>query len=275
MSFDAVAQETLTILDQGWYKVGSGRVSIAAEQRRAVGSTVLFRPMELADLSRRRLTESRCARPQYSVTQETTQAAARRLVLNEEVKGLAVLNFASARKVGGGFLRGAKSQEEDIARSSGLFRCLETQPEYYQENQACSSSLYTDNIIYSPAVPWFRSEGGSLLEEPFLASVVTAPAPNAKEYLQRGAGDLRVLQETLVRRAAYILEIAASMGNRSLLLGAWGCGVFRNDAQEVAATFMSHLKGRRYRGCFDQVVFAVFDPSKSKETYIAFKSRIK
>lgn len=275
MSLDARAKETLMILDRGWYESAAGRTSITEAQRRAVDNTVLVRPADLADRSRRKLKTSRYAKTQYSVTQETTQAAACRLVLDEGVGDLAVLNFASARRVGGGFLRGAKSQEEDLARSCGLFRCLETQPEYYQENQAFSSYLYTDNIIYSPAVPWFRSEGGGLLEKPFLASIITAPAPNAREYLQKNAGNRRMLQETLNRRSAYILEVAEYNGNRSLLLGAWGCGVFRNNAQEVATTFMSHLKSRRYRYCFEQVVFAVFDTSKSKETFNAFLSRVR
>ena len=208
-------------------------------------------------------------------SQETTQAAACRLVLHEGATDLVVLNFASARRVGGGFLRGANAQEEDLARSSGLYRCLETQPMYYRDNQASSSSLYTDNIIYAPGVPWFRSEDGQFLETPFTASIITAPAPNAKEYLRKGTGDRSKLQDTLVRRSAYILEVAAFHGHRSLLLGAWGCGVFRNNAETVAATFMSHLKSRRYRGCFEQVVFAVFDPSKSKKTFNAFRGRVR
>jgi uncharacterized protein (TIGR02452 family) len=80
-----------------------------------------------------------------------------RLVQEEGVDDPVVLNFASARNVGGGFLNGARAQEEDLARSCGLFRCLETQPEYYEVNRRTASLLYTDHIIYSPRVPWFRS----------------------------------------------------------------------------------------------------------------------
>ncbi|MBE0568030.1 MAG: TIGR02452 family protein [Krumholzibacteria bacterium] len=262
------------ILDRGWYDTASGRVSIAEAQRSAVGETVLFRPGQSLESRRAKMAGMRTTRKtEYSVSHETTQEAALRMAHIEGIKDLAVLNFASARNVAGGFLRGANSQEEDVARSSGLYRCLETQPGFYSENQACSTCLYTDNIIYSPQVPWFRSAGGRLLERPFLASIVTSPAPNAKEFLERG-GDRKVLREVLARRAAYILEVAVFMGHKSLLLGAWGCGVFRNDAVEVADVFMSLLRSRQFRCRFEQVVFAVHDPSKSKEIYNAFRSRV-
>lgn len=275
MPIESTAQETLTILDRGWYQAASGQVSIAEAQRSALQGTVLFRPGQILEPRRRAKAGSRSSgKTKYSVTQETTQEAALRLVLSEGLENLAVLNFASARKVAGGFLRGAKSQEEDIARSSGLFRCLETQPEFYSENHASFSYLYTDNIIYSPSVPWFRAADGRLLEEPFLASIITAPAPNAKEFFKKGVGGRQKVQEVLSRRAAYVLEIAEYMGNSSLLLGAWGCGVFQNDAAEVAGIFMSLLRRGRFRDRFERVVFAVYDPSKSKETYTAFRSRV-
>ena len=275
VTLDRLAHETLAILDRGWYETAAGRVSVADAQQHAVGGTVLYRPADLAELACRKHPPTHRAATRYSVTQETTQEAACRLVADAGVRDLALLNFASARKVGGGFLWGARAQEEDIARSSGLVRCLETQPEYYQQNQAMSSYLYTDNIIYSPSVPWFRSSNGHLLDEPFLASIISAPAPNAREYRKQGAGAPRLLRETLNRRAAYILEVAISNENRSLLLGAWGCGVFGNAPQDVAVAFISHLRSRRFRGCFEHVVFAVFDQTETQETYAAFRSRIK
>jgi uncharacterized protein (TIGR02452 family) len=123
--------------------------------------------------------------PDIEVTDETTQAAARRLVVVESVLDLVLLNFASARNPGGGFLSGAKAQEEDLARCSGLYPCLLTQPGYYEENRANESALYTDNIIYSPNVPWFRTRSRDVPDTVFLASVITAPVPNAGVALQR------------------------------------------------------------------------------------------
>ncbi|MEM8808732.1 MAG: TIGR02452 family protein, partial [Cyanobacteria bacterium P01_G01_bin.38] len=45
--------------------------------------------------------------------------------------------------------------------------------------------MYTDHVIYSPKVPWFRTQSRNLLEDVFFASVITAPAPNAGQILRR------------------------------------------------------------------------------------------
>lgn len=61
-----------------------------------------------------------------------------------------------------------------------------------------------------------------------------------------------------------MLEVAAAHGYRHLVLGAWGCGVFRSDPAEVAGAFAAHLTGDgRFTACFDQVVFAVRDREDS------------
>jgi len=275
MPLSSIAEQTLRILDQGSYDSPKDRISIAQAQREAVAGTELLRPADVDALFTRHPSMPPHGRTEYALTGEKTQEAASRLVQQEGVDDLAVLNFASARKVGGGFLRGAKAQEEDIARSSGLYRCLETQPEYYERNRAASSFLYTDHIIYSPRVPWFRVKDAELLAEPFQASIITAPAPNAKEHLQRNPGQRKVLLECLSRRAGHILALAQARGHGSLLLGAWGCGVFRNDPADVAGVFASHLKSRRFRGCFGRVVFAVFDPMKAQSNYQVFAKELR
>src|SRR5262249_60941792 len=104
--------------------------------------------------------------------------AARRLYEDEGEQNAVALNFASARNPGGGFLGGAKAQEEDLARRSALYACLLTQRPYYDANRAERSLLYTDHIIYSPSVPFFRDRALDLVESPFCASIITAPAPN-------------------------------------------------------------------------------------------------
>jgi uncharacterized protein (TIGR02452 family) len=272
MSLKGIAQQTLDILDVGSYEVDGRRVEIAESQREAVAGTRLYRPADLEGLIADGGTAND-GRPAIAVTPEKTQVAARRLVQCEGVVDLVVLNFASARNVGGGFRRGAKAQEEDLARSSGLYRCLESQPDYYAANRADSSLLYTDHVIYSPRVPWFREHNRKLLPRCFLASIITAPAPNAGEHLARNAGSREELRAALRRRAAYVLAVAEANTHRTLLLGAWGCGVFRNDPAEVADAFISHLESDRFRGSFTHVCFAIFDSSPIPRTLRAFEKR--
>lgn len=269
MSLAGVAKETVAIVERGSYTSPSGQVvSIAAAIEAARRGTRLYRPEELADLP---LPPAGAGAPRIEVWAETTAGAARRLVEGEGLADVAALNFASAKNPGGGFLGGAKAQEEDLARCSALYHCVREARGYYDANRACDSLLYTDHIIYSPGVPFFRDERLDLLERPFCAAMVTAPAPNAGEHLRRHARGHAEIREALVRRAGHVLRVMAHHGHRTLVLGAWGCGVFRNDPKEVAAAFAGWLRSEAFARAFARVVFAVFDRSKDRSTLRAFE----
>ncbi len=254
MSLKGVAKQTLAILEQGWYSAPSGaRRDIAAWQAAAVEGTRLFVPAELDGLLERSGPGGDPAR--VEVVAETTQQAASRLASGGVEPAL--LNYASARNAGGGFINGAKAQEEDLARCSGLYPCLLEAREYYAFNRARRSLLYSDHTIHSPAVPFFREHSRHLLEHPFRASIITAPAPNAGQHLRRHPGDEAGVEAALRRRAGKVLAVAEHRGHRDLVLGAWGCGVFRNDPVQVADAFGAWLEAPRFQGAFDRVVFAI------------------
>lgn len=269
MSLTGVAQETVGIVKQGRYVAPSGQtVSIQAEVQRAVQGTVLYRP---PDFERLVLPPAPGGSVRVEVTPEKTGEAARRLIEAEGVADVLALNFASARNPGGGFLGGAKAQEEDLARCSALYDCLITQPDYYAVNRAESSLLYTDHLIYSPGVPFFRDEQLELLEKPFLLSLITAPAPNAGEALRKDPSLRPRVREVLFSRALKVLKVAAERGHRTLVLGAWGCGVFRNDPAEAAEAFAAALSA--LPGHFERVVFAVYERGGEGPNLRAFQAR--
>ena len=277
MSLKEVAIETLKIIEQGGYVNGAGAsVSLQPALRDAIAGTVLYVPKAadaLLQVKGEAAGEGIPALPRYRVSRERTQEAARRLVEFEGVGDLALLNFASARHPGGGFINGAKAQEEDLARCSGIYPCLLEQPTFYQANLAADSMLYTDHLIYSPKVPWFRTRSHELLDCSFEASVITSPAPNAGQALLRDPGVGPQIEETLRRRAGMVLAVARAQGHRNLLLGAWGCGVFRNDPALVADAFGRWLEGEKFLGCFDRVEFAVFDTTRELLVLRAFEAR--
>jgi len=273
MSLKETATATLQIFDAGYFIAPDGRrVDIQPALSEAVDKTRLYTP-EQASSVLENLNPKPSQLPAIEVTHETTQIAARRLVESESVADLVMLNFASARNAGGGFINGAKAQEEDLCRCSGLYPCLISQRGYYDANRKQESALYTDHLIYSPNVPWFRTRSRDDPDILILASVITAPAPNAGVVLSRESDALPKIEATLRRRAGLVLAVAAGNGPRTLLLGAWGCGVFRNDPALVADAFGKWLESDKFAGAFDRAVFAIYDSSKDRATLSAFMQR--
>ncbi len=248
--------ETVRILEAGRYTNSTGEaVEIADAVARSIEGTCSYPPD--AALPRISLGDKQT---RIEVVNESTLAGAWRLV--REGHRPVALNFASARHPGGGFLGGARAQEESLARSSGLYACINGNP-MYAFHQACSDALYTDYAIYSPDVPVFRDDDGKFLDQPYLCSFITSPAPNAKVVLERDQRRHAEIHSALDRRIRKVLAIAATYGHESLVLGAWGCGVFGNDSQEVAELFQQALS-YHYRGIFTKVIFAVLDWSEER-----------
>jgi len=265
----AMAQETLKIIETGHYLRPDGeKIELATHIAASVAGTRLYRDIPEPGSHATPLRST-----QIHVTAETTFEAIARL--NRQGEGsIAALNFASARNPGGGFLGGAQAQEEAITRASALYPCLLAQPEYYERNRANRSTLYLDLVIFSPSVVFFRDDSGSLLPAPVFASVITAPAPNAGAVTANEPTNVEKIIPTLRRRAALVLAVARAEGISRLILGAWGCGVFRNEPAAVATVFHQHLSvGGDFHGAFQEVVFAIYDRTPDRTTMAAFKEQ--
>ncbi|MDR7276156.1 TIGR02452 family protein [Catenuloplanes atrovinosus] len=246
----AIATETLAVLDAGAYTAPSGAVvPLAPLVSAAVAGTVLHLPGSPLPAP------SGDGRPAIvEVTGESTLSAARRLARDGPV---AALVFASAKNPGGGFRTGAQAQEESVARASALFPCLTAVPEFYEFHRAQGDLLYSDRVIYSPGVPVFRDDKGRFLEESHAVSMLTAAAPNRGAIARDQPASADRIDAVLAARARRVLDVAATHGERRLVLGAWGCGVFRNTPAVVADAFATALDAMP--GHFDHVVFAVLD----------------
>mmetsp|Transcript_108675 Transcript_108675/g.316158 ORF Transcript_108675/g.316158 Transcript_108675/m.316158 type:complete len:589 (-) Transcript_108675:545-2311(-) len=234
--------------------------------------------------------------------------------LDDHRANVAVLNFASGRRPGGGFVKGGVAQEEDNCLCSSLYPCLsqDAMSPHYAANahetkggrggkgggaDAGGAKVYTDSMILSPAVPIFRDgDTHELLDRPFLASVISAPAVNCRTQRHQtvvsqprsrkreggrrnvdvaaaadAAADAatdaatdavtdeqQAVRAIMLRRMRRVLAIAATHGHTHLVLGAWGCGVFKGDDRFVASTWMELLvPGGEFGGVFERVVFAI------------------
>jgi uncharacterized protein (TIGR02452 family) len=260
----SIAKETLQIIKDKQYTNLNGKVIDLSNALDFSISNTIYYPAEYTTYNIPTTKVSINKNPIIEVTNETTACAAVRLGL-EGKKDIAALNFASARNVGGGFLAGALAQEEDLTRCSGLYACIRSKPMFYNTNILCDNSYYTDGIVYSPQVPFFRNEHNLFLEEPYNLSIISAPAPNVSSMEEV---DEEKLIDTLFYRVKKILNIAVENGHKNIILGAWGCGAFGNDPIIVSEVFMTGLKDLPY---FEHVCFAVYDTSPEQIKYNTFK----
>ncbi|GAB2936489.1 TIGR02452 family protein [Streptomyces mayteni] len=262
----SIATENEEIAERGSYRTIRGTlVAIDGPLAAAVTGTVSYPP----DAN---VTGGRpgpfAGRPE--VTGEGSLAAARRLT-DEGAEHVGVLNFASARNPGGGYTRGARAQEEDLCRGALLYPCLLAAPDYYAAHRASDDLRYSHRVIWSPRVPVIRTDRGELLDRPYPVSFLTSPAPNAGQLARRSPDRAVDVADVLAERAERVLAVAARHGVRELVLGAWGCGVFANDPDEVAAAFDRALTG--HGAAFSRVVFAVWHRTPESANRVAFEKR--
>ena len=258
-----LGEEAVAISKAGKYIGPSGPVDISSQVVSSLKKTTYYdadHPHAGASQGQHRTT--------IEVTNETTLSAHKRHL----AKGLKAvsLNFASATQPGGGFLGGARAQEEYLCRSSALFLSIKDSPmyEYHRDNW---TPFYSDAMIYSGDVPVFRDDKHDLLATPYLASFITSAAPLAKKVPPH---DYPKLPNVIFHRIVKILSVAKSKGHDSLILGAWGCGAFGNDGHLVSELFHRALTVE-FAGSFKEVTFAIVDTSPEQRFIGPFAQRFK
>jgi len=253
-SFKEVMRETLAIVKQGCYshQATSTKVSINSKRLRAAPSRSRMVTQTLTETSQ--VAQSGSGKV-FLYNGDALDAAS---WLNSQTPCVpGVLDFASDSNPGGG-CRGNQrgTQEEAICRRSSLLPSLE----------AVGYPIPTLGAVYAPDICVFRSSERTqfqLLPACFWVNVVASALRN------RGNGsDLDAKQANVIlKKVKLVLSTFAAHGNRSIVLGAWGCGAFGNDAQHVAKVFHKALVTRG--ASFDRIVFAV--PGKGKgSNYDAF-----
>ncbi|MFP4007950.1 MAG: TIGR02452 family protein [Spirulinaceae cyanobacterium] len=271
-----IAKDTVDILQRGYYETQKvGNVNISESLSFCLTQTRCYNPEGLVRLEAEVLSQSPAfSETKFEVENETSLQGAERLARLERFGKIGVLNFASAKNPGGGFLKGSQAQEESLARSSGLYHSLLKCPEYYEFHRNSRSLLYSNHIIYSPGCPVFRTDDGTLLDEPYGVDFITSPAPNLGAIERNEPEAKKQVPEVLRDRASKILTLAAYHNCDALVLGAWGCGVFRNNPAVVAQVFADLLlPSSAFWGRFNTVLFSVLDRSSEPNIFREFRDR--
>lgn len=262
-----LGQQTVAILQKRQYVTAAGvRVEIGPQIDAAVAGTVSYPPDKVLPLHPPHQQQQQ-QQMTIAVRNETTLAAVESLT----ALGFkpAALNLASATSPGGGFLKGARAQEEYLARSSTLYACLRDNP-MYAYHRARLDPFYSDYVLYSPNVLVLRNDDGEL-RLPYACAMITAPAVQAvgvRNYARERLGDIPAVMQSRILK---VLAVARQHQHDALVLGAWGCGAFGNDGEVIAALFREALE-KDFQGAFSRVVFAIADWSDD-ERYIGPFSR--
>ena len=175
-----------------------------------------------------------------------------------------VLNFASSINPGGFFMQGSSAQEESLCHRSTLYNVLASNtfvPLYEDNRKNQRDGLFQDRGIWTPNVIITDDDG----RERRTVNVLTLPAPNLKA-VHRAHGDREVANEVFRRRMRMLIDFANIIGQRGLVLGAWGCGAFGWPASWVATMMQTELA--RYDG--DMVRLSIID----KQTADIFKNNM-
>ena len=187
---------------------------------------------------------------------------------------LCVLNMASAKKPGGGVERGEPTQEECLFRCSNLAGQI-------------SEELYPlgDNELILTQSSWFFKDGdykdiGHLIP----ANVVTIPAINlnANSYFDKEKNEwVDGLVEKphdydllLKRKIRAMLSVGISSMSNIMILGAWGCGVFKNHPTDIAYAFRDILVEEHFGSKFDKIVFPIINDENSTSNNFYYFEKI-
>lgn len=270
-------EDTMKILKQGYYEKDGRKIKLklSAKQREEIQVYLPDDVKTICSNTEFKLTTTESGGCIHSCENIDSYALARKRVAEGTAKVL-VLNLASPVHPGGGVRRGARAQEEDLCRKSSLLLSLEskTASRYYEYNKSLHSFMGSDALMLTPNVEIIKEENGVLLDDTVVVSVLTCAAPKV-------SGGKEGMSEAEYRQLVYnrivgMLKAAAFFGYKHLILGAWGCGAYGNDASVISNLFRKALTELNYNGfkekeLFSRIDFAVLDRTPAQFNYKQFK----
>lgn len=206
-----------------------------------------------------------------SVETNTTFNAAKKYL---QYGKTAVLNFANPHYPGGGVHNGAMAQEECLCRSSNLYSCISNKTvfnDYYLYHKDMNHYFFSDRFIYTKGVTVFKDDSDVPQIMPknewFNVDVITCAAPYIakRKYTNKTA-----LKELFKGRIKNIFEAAIDNDVEVIILGAFGCGAFKNPPEVVAKAFHEVIEENNYSSYFKKIVFAIKSNDVNNSNYDAF-----
>jgi uncharacterized protein (TIGR02452 family) len=206
--------------------------------------------------------------PQIMLLQSETLMATR-VIMKAKVPGVyAVLNMASEKRPGGQLFMDSLQQEESLCMQSDLYHRLEKMSDHYPLRPG-------ELIISNDVFVCFSNRHRALpRQECYNTNVISMAAPICNNDMTgvRYIGSAQATQ--MQANIKTLLGAADASGTNVLVLGAWGCGVYRNPAAGVAQLFHAELSTRDWsRSSLTHIIFAICDEAKGQPVWKPFRRR--
>ena len=231
-------------------------------------------------------------RPEILMTCKSTTDVVVENSTNSLYSNITVLDFADYLKPGGMFMEGSMAQEESICHKSNLYNILtygDQFSEHFGDNHKIfdqsGNHAYSDACVMIPSVIFADDEHRQ--KRRTVADVIVLAAPNKRHldtdnltesyfdyvlrkriemifkasymfYKKRGiiTEDEHVSFGKSEAFHLFMFDDNGSNIKQTLVLGAFGCGVFRNDPRRVAEIMIDCIS-KGYANMYDRVIFAI------------------
>lgn len=258
-----VFRETLRICRDGGYAASMGKRIVLPPMADVLSTTVFHETIVNANHS------PNVAKASVNILNDDCIDVAADLV--RQGFNPVMLNMASRRCPGGGVLNGARAQEETLFRRSNLCVSLYQFDEYranllgiLPNKKRYPMSCETAGI-YSGRVTFFRKgnrDDYAFMDKPFECAVISAAAISHPELTSDGRLVDWAAQAT-AEKIRNILRIGLAHGHDAIVLGAWGCGAFRNPPGHIAELFKAVISEIEFARKYHLISFAIIEDHNS------------
>lgn len=253
-----IFDDTIQIVKNGVYTTENGTQVSLPDPGAMMANSKMYQAVEKANLPE-------CLQQTVIEVWDSDSLLAGKKLIDEGYHPV-VLNFANRQIAGGGVLCGAGAQEENMFRRSNLaFSLYQFHSNGIDFDIPQREERYpmdrTTGGAYTPDVTVFRGteiEGYPLLQTPYQLGIVTVAAMNRPE-LKNLYQIADHLVEPIKEKIRTIFRIALNHGHEAIVLGAWGCGAFKNPPQHIAKLFHQVIDEAEFCNRFKKIVFAIMD----------------
>ncbi len=206
---------------------------------------------------------------------QDTLEAAQTLSTQYPDEKIAIVSFANEHYPGGGFRHGARGQEEHLVRASNLLRSFELLKKKgvnFPDGER-KRHIPPCGVIFHPDVTIFKDKNYQLIDKPYTINIISCAAYNlsSKNIPKTFKGTPEYTQNTRHKIRAQFLA-AAHSDVKHLVLGAFGCGNFENDAEFIAQEYKIAID--EFGRYFKTITFAIVD-EKGNNNFFVFDNMFK